>query len=84
MTLPDAKTLLQLKKEGLSWVNIGNKFGVTRQRVQSKATGYTVRYQKSERFLMYHRHKMHDKDSKLRKPCDFCKKEIKMSSNQCQ
>ena len=72
MTLPDVKEILQLKKTGLSWIDIGNKFGVTRQRVQSYATGYVKRYQKTERFLMYKRHQMHDKDSRLRKSCELC------------
>ena len=72
MTLPDIKTLLRLKKEGLTWVEIGNKFGVSRQRVQSKVTGYDIRYQKSEHFLTYKRHQLHDGDSKLRKPCELC------------
>ena len=72
MTLPDTRTILQLRDKKLTWEAIGEKFGVTRQRVQSYATGYTKRYQKSERFLMYHRHKMHDENSKLRKPCELC------------
>ena len=72
MTLPDKVIILQLRDKGLTWETIGKKFNVTRQRVQSYVTGYDKRYQKSERFLMYHRHKMHDENSKLRKPCNLC------------
>lgn len=73
MTLPSNEIILQLKDKGLSWADIGQKFGVSRQRVQAKVTGYTTHYQKTEHFLTYRRHQMHDENTKLRKPCNLCK-----------
>lgn len=75
MTLPSQTIIISLRKKGLTLAAIGQEFGVTRQRVWAKATGYKRRYEKTPYSLMYKRHQFHYAGASPRKPCDFCEAE---------
>ena len=56
--------------QGKTFAEIGDMFGVTRQRAHAIFTGYMKAYQHGENWLMYRRHLSH---THARKPCRICK-----------
>ena len=62
----------ELRKKGLTFEEIGTRFGVTKQRVFSKFTGYEHSYQKRENYKEYKRH-FHHVHTSPRKHCQYCK-----------
>jgi len=61
---------IQLERgRGMTFAQIGEKFGLTRQRVHAIFTGYTKAYQRGEEWKMYKRHSVHEKG---RKVCSYC------------
>lgn len=67
-----------LKNQGKTFEEIGNMFGLSRQRIHAIYSGYTAVYRKTERYKMYHRHyRNHEKGSKPYKSCDYCQYSIR-------
>lgn len=61
---------IQLERgRGLTFAQIGIKFGLSRQRVHAIFTGYARAYQRGEEWKMYKRHGVHEK---ARKVCFYC------------
>lgn len=68
------------KDENKNYAEIGRAIGVTRQRIWSKATGYTKKYQKKESYLEYRRHYVGH--TRPYKPCKFCKEELTIDKSE--
>lgn len=63
------------RKKGLTFEEIGSAFGVSRQRIHQIFSGYTKRYQKTEKWMMYRRH--YYKHARPYKYCIYCEAENK-------
>lgn len=68
----DRQKIKTFRGNGLTYEEIGVQFGVSRQRIHAIATGYTKRYQETEKWRAYKRHWLGHK--KPYRNCPYCQK----------
>lgn len=69
------KQIQEYREQGLTFEQIGNIWGISRQRVHAIFTGYTAKYQKTEKYKNYERHRKNHIDSQNYPDCSHCQAE---------
>lgn len=62
-----------LRNQGKTFSDIARMYEKSKQYVHALYTGYSNVYRKTDRAKMYYRHRGHTPNTKLTKPCDYCK-----------